>query len=274
MNSVPGLLNSSRFRGCLIAFEGIDGSGKTEQCNRLSTNLQKENFSVLQTLEPTKTLAIGKLIKQVLYHELGVSDAALALLFAADRADHTISKILPALKRGAVIISDRSVFSSLAYQGKGMSTYFETKWLETINQYACAPDLVFFLDIPAEKGLERLTKGQKRIQDHSFFENILQQEKIRSEYHRIFNFSSTNKKLTEFGNIPLKIPYKDILNTSTKKNSIIYCIDGTHQIEEIEKTIIAITINYLKQKAVPKKIFKSNNNSSILKYTEINNKMK
>lgn len=272
MNSVPSLLNSSRFRGCLIAFEGIDGSGKTEQCNRLSINLQKENYAVLQTLEPTKTLAIGKLIRQVLYDELGVPDAALALLFAADRADHTIGKIIPAVKRGAVVISDRSVFSTLAYQGKGMSKNFDTKWLETINQYACAPDLVFFLDIPAEKGLERLTKGQKRIQDHSFFENILQQEKIRSEYHRILNLSSTNKKLTEFGEAPSKNQYKNILKISTKNNSIIYCIDGTHQIEKIEKTIKSITINYLKQKAVPKKILKSNINSSILRYTEINNK--
>jgi len=153
-------------QGCFIVFEGIDGSGKSEQYGRLTERLKKD-YDVLATAEPTKGMPIGNLIRQVLYGNEETSEESLALLFAADRVDHTEKKIKPALEDGKVVISDRYVYSSLAYQSRGMNKELDLDWVKTINRYALEPDVVIFLDITPEEGQKRLANGQIRVKDHT-----------------------------------------------------------------------------------------------------------
>jgi len=231
-------------KGCFIVFEGIDGSGKTEQLNRLEKNLRKENYDVIHTIEPTKTLMIGSLIRNILYKKIEVTEEALALLFAADRAEHTKKKIIPALQTGAIVLSDRYVYSSLAYQSKGMRKELNFEWIKKINQYAISPNLVIFLDIPPKVGLERLKNGQIRIQDHTFFEDLIRQEKIRSAYYNIFNLNN-NPNLWDFLTDIKKIKINKYMEMKRLKNTLILRIDGTLSKDDIEKRILTFVRQYL-----------------------------
>lgn len=238
--------------GCFIVFEGIDGSGKTVQLERLKKNLEKENYLVVATKEPTVNLPIGRLIRKILYENVGVSKIALALLFAADRADHTDKKIKPALTEGAVVISDRYVYSSLAYQGKGMKIDLDLEWLKTINKYIIPPDIVIFLDITPEIGQKRLSNGQIRVQDHTYFEELIQQEKIREVYYRLFNF---DRRITDLFEYQKKAQNSDQkFRVSKMNNTIILRIDGTLPIEKIENQILKYIKQYLEGRDIGKNI--------------------
>ncbi len=136
----------------------------------------------------------------------------LALLFAADRANHTINTISPALEKGSIVISDRYVYSSLAYQSRGMIKGLEIDWIRSINQDAIEPDLVIFLDATPKEAMLRLQKGQKRVQDHNFFENLDVQTRIRDAYYDIFNFHQVDTGIqnTNILRIAAKLPVKKI----------------------------------------------------------------
>ena len=112
-------------KGCFIVFEGLDGSGKSTQVRDLGSKLQKKKYEVITTQEPTNKNVIGSLLKRILYNNESVPDEVLALLFAADRAHHTINTIIPGLEEGSIVISDRYVYSSLAYQSRGMKKRLE-----------------------------------------------------------------------------------------------------------------------------------------------------
>lgn len=140
------------------------------------------------TREPNKSSRIGTLIESVLLGKVTVAEEAIPLLFAADRADHTKRIISPAIEKGYVVISDRYLHSSLAYQQSGMETTFGREWLEEINKYSIKPDLVIFLDITPEAGLSRIGKWQ-RIHDDKFFEDVETQKRIRNAYHEILNLT-------------------------------------------------------------------------------------
>jgi len=219
-------------KGCFIVFEGIDGSGKSEQYRRLTAKLN-EDYSVIATREPTKKTEIGNLINRVLYENTKVSEETLALLFAADRVEHTKKKIIPALQKNKIVISDRYVYSSIAYQTKGMSIELDMDWVSKINRYAIKPDVVVYLDIKAETGQNRLSNGQLRIGDHTYFENIIKQENIRSVYYSIFNFDK--KTLYDFDERLEKIE-KDFSNSKDGRTTILR-INGDLPIQKIEKII-------------------------------------
>ena len=238
-------------RGCFIVFEGIDGAGKTVQFYELAKNLQNNNYKVVLTREPTTNRPIGKLIRKILYNDEKVSDEALALLFAADRADHTKGKILPALKEGSVVLSDRYIYSSFAYQGRGMKTELNLKWLRTINRYAVPPDIVIFLDIPPDIGLNRLQQGQKRIQDDSYFEDLIKQEKIRSIYYKVLNLERNVLDLWEFEGTK-KINKNNKMELIRINGTQVLRIDGTQSIDEIQKNIFKYVTNFLEKKHVSK----------------------
>lgn len=233
-------------KGCFIVFEGIDGAGKSEQFSRLVKNLKKENYNVTQSKEPTPNQPIGKLIREILYESKKVSEEAMALLFAADRADHTTRKIKPALINGSVVICDRYLHSSLAYQGKDMTQELDLKWIMNINKFAIQPDVVIFLDISPEIGQDRLTSGQKRVQDHTYFEDKIQQEKIRSAYYKVFGFEERN--LFDYTSIKEKNDTK-IVHLG---NTIVLRIDGTRSQDEIEKLVQKNVLEILIEKKVSK----------------------
>jgi len=235
--------------GCFIVFEGIDGAGKSVQVAMLKDKLIKNHYEVTVTKEPTDAGPIGKLIQDILFKDEKVTNEALALLFAADRADHTRRIIVPALNNGAIVISDRYVYSSLAYQSRGI-TKLNLDWLRTINKYIEQPDLVIYLDVPPEIGLQRLKEGQKRVIDDYFFENIKKQWRIKEAYYQILNLEMPVSSLTEFKNNKRK--NKNYLQ-SMVNGTIVLKIDGTIPKEDIHKQISSFVIPFLRRKKVSKK---------------------
>ena len=144
-------------RGRLIVLEGLDGAGTTTQVERLAAALRAEGHSVLTTREPSDG-PVGVQIRQALTGRLVLPGGAgalapetLALLYAADRTDHLRAKVLPALEAGQVVLSDRSVLSSLAYQGASLSM----EWVESINAFAVPADLTLFVGVSIEVAARR-----------------------------------------------------------------------------------------------------------------------
>ncbi len=148
-------------KGAFIVIEGLDGSGKSTQAKLLARNLKKSH-STVYTAEPSRG-RIGKFIRnRILYGETRPPTAVEALLFAADRIEHVQNEVLPALAKGQLVISDRYVYSSLAYQG---SAGLSLDWIEAINQHALKPDLALFIDVDPEVVLARL-KRKKSVMEN------------------------------------------------------------------------------------------------------------
>ncbi|MGB1277523.1 MAG: dTMP kinase, partial [Nannocystaceae bacterium] len=137
-------------RGLMIALEGIDGSGTTSQARALASALRAQGYEVVVTCEPTKR-RIGSLIRQALANDQ-LDPAALALLFAADRIDHLAGEIGPAVARGAIVICDRYLMSSLVYQALDC----DLGWIRTINRFATPPDLYLCIELPVEVAFARV----------------------------------------------------------------------------------------------------------------------
>ena len=141
-------------RGCFIVLEGIDGSGTTLQTRALAGRLRERGRQVLETREPTGGV-IGALIRERLSVRAAALDpVALALLFAADRVDHIAREVAPALAAGTVVISDRYLLSSLAYQ----SLDCDPAWIREINARAARPDLTLVLEVPVEVAFDRVQR--------------------------------------------------------------------------------------------------------------------
>lgn len=153
-----------RFPGVFVVVEGIDGSGSTTHTKLLGKALRQRGLKVVETCEPSPG-PIGALIRQVLSRRLFVPDATgprafawstMALLFAADRMDHLDSTIVPALRDGAVVLSDRYDLSSLAYQSvTAPSGERVVPWIRELNAAALRPDLTVVIDVPVEVAEER-----------------------------------------------------------------------------------------------------------------------
>ncbi|MFJ4228591.1 dTMP kinase [Paenarthrobacter nicotinovorans] len=147
--------------GLFIAFEGGDGAGKSTQAARLSDALESRGLSVLRTREPGGTPIGEKLRSLVLDHGHGTIDARTeALMFAAARAAHARQVIRPALARGTVVITDRYIDSSVAYQGAGRG--LGADGLLSLNEWATEglhPHLTVLLDVDPADGRQRRTAG-------------------------------------------------------------------------------------------------------------------
>lgn len=162
-------------RGLLIAIEGIDGSGKTTQARRLVRWLRKKRISAKYTREPTNG-QIGRILKAMALRKR-VNPYLEALLFAADRLQHLEKTIEPLLSKGYVVVSDRYLHSSLAYQA---ATTGDPEWVRQLNKFARRPDLALLLDVEPRIGLGRIRRKRR-----SRFENIGLLEKIRENYLRM-----------------------------------------------------------------------------------------
>jgi len=159
-------------KGAFICIEGLDGCGKTTQAKLLTKKLRKSHNAVY-TAEPSRG-KIGTYIRErCLYGEKRLSTVVEALLFAADRIEHVENEVLPALNQGKLVISDRYLYSSLAYQGAaGLSL----EWIEKINEHALKPDLAIFIDVDPKTAMRRL-KLKKSV-----MENMETQQKVRGVY--------------------------------------------------------------------------------------------
>ncbi|TDD79034.1 dTMP kinase [Actinomadura darangshiensis] len=158
-----------RDRGVFIAFEGGEGAGKTTQARLAAIWLRDHGYDVITTHEPGAT-KIGMRLRAMLLDRdtTGLSDRGETLLYAADRADHVANVIKPAMDRGAIVVSDRYVDSSLAYQGFGRRQAVED--IARVNAWATGglvPDLTVLLEIPPQAGLNRLSAPADRIESES-----------------------------------------------------------------------------------------------------------
>jgi dTMP kinase len=154
-----------------VAVEGVNGAGKSTVLSYLEKTLVEQEFSVCRTFEPGHTM-LGADLRRLLLRERGIPRCSTAelLLFGADRAQHVHEVIEPALKRGALVLSDRYLYSTVAFQGYGRGIDLNT--IHQVNELAvsgCYPDLVLVLDLPAEVGLKR-TRGRDNGGDEDSFE--------------------------------------------------------------------------------------------------------
>lgn len=168
-------MKKNNFSGKLIVFEGLDGSGKTTQAEILASRLKKAGREVLLTYEQTKG-PIGRLISKALIKKINLPAQALQFLFVADRVDHLERKVIPALKSGKIVISDRYFWSTVAYG----SLQLDRDWLINLHRYCLEPDLVIFIEVDPAICLERIKKrGSKR----SVFEVQKKLAKVNKTYH-------------------------------------------------------------------------------------------
>jgi dTMP kinase len=166
---VPGHVNGHEpvvRHGLLIALEGGEGVGKTTQARLLAIWLRDQGFDVIATREPGAT-KVGMRLRAVLLDttHTGLSSRAETLMYAADRAEHVETVIVPALDRGAVVVTDRYVDSSLAYQGAGRSQQLGE--VARLNHWATGglvPDLTILLDLPPTAGLGRRARSADRLE--------------------------------------------------------------------------------------------------------------
>ncbi len=171
-------------RGFFFAFEGIDGSGKTTQLERLRQKLAAEGLRCLVTREPTEG-PVGSLLRQILTGRTAADYRVIASLFTADRIDHLVNDadgILKRVREGVTVLTDRYYFSSYAYQGMDMGL----DWViaaTSVSAGLLRPDLTVFLDIPAERAMERI---QKNRYTQELFEKEERLRVVRRKYLEAF----------------------------------------------------------------------------------------
>jgi len=156
------------YPGLFVVFEGGEGAGKTTQIQRLATALKGRGYDVVVTREPGATEAGARIRALLLDPATSLSARAEALLYAADRADHVANVVQPALERGAVVISDRYVDSSLAYQGAGRE--LDQEEVADLSRWATeglVPRLTVLLDVDPALGLGRATGEPDRLEQES-----------------------------------------------------------------------------------------------------------
>lgn len=202
--------------GFFISFEGVEGCGKSTQVALLAQALREQGYEVLTTREPGGT-AIGQTLRQIL---LTPAQAPLAmgtelLLMLADRAQHVQEVIVPGLRAGKIVISDRFVDSTTAYQGYGRG--IERDLLLRLNAFACGgllPTLTLLLDVPVSEGLRRANqrRGSENPVDHFEAESVAFHERVREGF----------------------------LSVARVDPQRIYVIDGQQPLEAVQTAILTV----------------------------------
>jgi len=213
--------NSDIIKG-FYCFEGLDGTGTTTQIEKFKKFLTEKNIIVRKDFEPTDS-PLGKLCRDCLSGEVKASRGALARLFSADRHNHLYGEngILSfiASDSDSVLLCDRYIFSSLAYQGSDVSfsEVFE------LNKMYPLPELVFYFDISPEIGLERVNaRGQKK----DIYETIIYQNQVRDNYEKIWTLYK--KSLMKIIKIDASKSIEDIFNQmlqSLREETVIFNLE-------------------------------------------------
>ncbi|MDO8513519.1 MAG: dTMP kinase [bacterium] len=182
-------MKNHREKGLFIAFEGLDGSGSSTQVEMLRKRLVKEGYKTFITKEPTDNL-VGGLIRGVLTKQWEMPPDGLQLLYAADRAHHLRFKIIPALEKNNIIISDRYAFSSIAFGA--LSVDFD--WLEDIYKNYIYPDITFLVKSSPKTCIERIASTRLS------FELFEEEEKLRKIWRNYAKLLKNPKnKMVEIG---------------------------------------------------------------------------
>jgi dTMP kinase len=196
-------------KGVFICIEGLDGSGKTTHAHRIVRNLQKNGFDAIYTTEPS-TGDLGTFIRSsaVLEGKKRVPRVVEALLFALDRVEHLEKDVKPALEEGKIVISDRCVYSSLAYQG---AAGLDLAWIEEINRMALPADLAIYIDVPPEVVVRRIRRKK------SVMETLDTQRKVQEVYMKYV------------------------------KNGQLVAVDGDKRKAAVTEAILAVIMNFLEK---------------------------
>lgn len=169
-------------RGRFIAFEGIDGAGKSTQISFLAERVKNIGFPVYETFEPTYS-PIGSVIRQMMIGRIEGNHKTIAALFVADRIDHVLNStngMLGKVEHGITVLTDRYYFSSYAYH----SVHVPMEWViqaNSISSDILKPDLNIFLDLSPEKSFERLNRNRFHLE---LYENIESMRLVRDNYYR------------------------------------------------------------------------------------------
>ena len=197
-----------------ITFEGPDGSGKSTVIKAVYERLINDGYSVILTREPGGTPIAEKIRDIILDNSNTALDARTeALLYAASRRQHLVEKIWPAIKEGKIVLCDRFLDSSLAYQGEGRKLGIEN--ILNVNLFATEntyPDLTLFFNISPEEGLKRVSKDKKRVTDRLDNEN--------ANFHQtVYN-----------GFLKVNSMYKDRIQVIDATKSLNEVIDNAYKI--------------------------------------------
>lgn len=172
-------------KNLFIAFEGLDGSGKSTQVKLLADKLKQEGHQIYATFEPTDS-PIGTMIRNIFNHKMEADHKTIAALFLADRLDHIQNKkngLLKKMEEGYTVISDRYYFSSYAYHG----THLSMDWVIEANTL-CAellrPDIHVYIDISPETGMQRLNKRRSAVELYETSENLAM---VQKKYQEAFD---------------------------------------------------------------------------------------
>jgi dTMP kinase len=173
------------YPGKFIVIEGLDGSGQSTETAFLRDFLIEKDYKVLTTKEPTVISEAGRRIKQVLEEKEEISSLELQKLFVEDRKYHLDNIIIPSLKDGKIVISDRYFFSTFAY---GVSDGIDLKLLIEMNNDFLIPDLIFFLNVNQDICIKRI---EKRGNKKTLFEKKEKLKKVYENYKKIIkNFEN------------------------------------------------------------------------------------
>ncbi|WP_010094916.1 dTMP kinase [Ornithinibacillus scapharcae] len=170
--------------GYFITFEGGEGAGKTSILHSIAGKLENLGFDVITTREPGG-IDIAEKIRNIILNPLHteMDGRTEALLYAAARRQHLVEKVFPSLKEGKIVLCDRFIDSSLAYQGHARGLGIDEVF--TINQFAiqnAMPDLTLFFDIEPRKGLERIAANKDRERNRLDLEELNFHEKVYEAY--------------------------------------------------------------------------------------------
>jgi dTMP kinase len=203
-------MKKNPYPGKFIVFEGLDGSGKSTQAELLLSYLKKKR-KVHLTSEPTRYL-IGGLIKSFVTGDWKSTPECLQLLFAADRAHHLDKEIIPLLKKGVTVISDRYFLSSLAFGGLEIK---DSDWLLKINEKFILPDLTIILKVNPQTCIRRMAGERFSL---SLFEKEKKLKKVWQNYQKL-----------------------------AKRFKNVYIIDGEPPSEKVAQKVIKIVTAKLRQ---------------------------
>lgn len=169
-----------------IAFEGIDGSGKTTQARLLAEKLSSAGHHIHLTAEPTRG-PIGKMIRDIFNHRQEADHRTIAALFVADRLDHLLNNtddgVLKQIREGKTVITDRYYFSSYAYH----SVHVPMDWVIASNALSAEilmPDAHVFIDVDPELCMERIKNGRPSTELYETLDNL---KKVREQYFKAFD---------------------------------------------------------------------------------------
>lgn len=196
-------------KNLFIAFEGIDGSGKSTQAKMLAESLQKAGHKVYSTFEPTDS-QIGSIIRNIFNHSIEADHRTIAGLFIADRLNHLLNKtdgILKKLEEGYTVITDRYYFSSYAYQG----THISLDWVIEANSLSAEllrPDINIYIDVAPEICMDRLNSGRSSMELYETIENL---RNVKAKFFESFEkLKSKENIFITNGNRPTEIIAADI----------------------------------------------------------------